>query len=309
MKINRVGGVIAAASKKNSLPLLQVGTIPVVKRLVISFQQAGIFPIVIVTGTDEHEVKYQLSSYGVIFIRNENYEQPELFESVKIGLEYLQGKCERVIFTPVNVPMFTAETVRNLLAADSEIVIPSYNNAGGHPIVLSHSVIPDILAFVGEGGLRAATASMPERRVFIPVDDPGTTISIHDGQQMEERLSEHNRTLLHLTVQLSLQKESVFFNTRIKLLLYLIYNTRSVRSACTCMALSYSKAWDMLNKLEAEIGFQLIERRHGGSKGGNTTLTPGGQQFLRSWLQLEDELFNFAQSRFSAMFYDSGLLK
>lgn len=308
MKISRIGGVIAAASKKDSLPLLQVGSIPVVKRLVISFQQAGIFPIVIVTGTDEHEVKYQLSGYGVIFIRNENYEQPELFESVKIGLKYLQGKCERVVFTPVNVPMFTAKTLRSLLSSAFDIVIPSYHNSGGHPIVLSQNVIPEILAFTGAGGLRAATASMPDRREFVPVNDPGTTISIHDSQQMEEQLSEHNRALLHPAVSLSLQKESVILNTRIKLLLYLIYDTRSVRSACTCMALSYGKAWDMLNKLEAELGFQLLTRRHGGSKGGNTTLTTEGLQFLHSWLQLEEELFNFAQSRFMALFHDSGLL-
>jgi hypothetical protein len=61
MYISRVGGVIAAASKKDAVPLLQVGSISIVKRTVISFQQAGVFPIVIVTGIDEEEVKYQLA--------------------------------------------------------------------------------------------------------------------------------------------------------------------------------------------------------------------------------------------------------
>ena len=104
MKISRIGGVIAAASKKDAEPLLQIGNIPIIKRIVISFQQAGIFPIVIVTGADEEEIRYQLSSYGVIFIRNENYEQPELFESVKIGLQYLHRKCDPIVPNTLSPP-------------------------------------------------------------------------------------------------------------------------------------------------------------------------------------------------------------
>uniref|UniRef100_UPI000A6786FB nucleotidyltransferase family protein n=1 Tax=Clostridium sp. NkU-1 TaxID=1095009 RepID=UPI000A6786FB len=147
-------------AKKDAEPLLQIGTIPIIKRIVISFQQAGIFPIVVVTGAEEDEVKYQLSSYGVIFIRNENCEQPELIDSVKIGLKYLLGKCDRMVFTPVNVPMFTPVTLNSLLAAQGDIITPSCNGKGGHPIVLSEAVVPEIIAYSGIGGLKAAISSM-----------------------------------------------------------------------------------------------------------------------------------------------------
>ncbi len=307
MKISRIGGIIAAASKRDAEPLLQIGTIPIIKRIVISFQQAGIFPIVVVTGAEEDEVKYQLSSYGVIFIRNENCEHPELIDSVKIGLEYLLGKCDRMVFTPVNVPMFTPVTLNSLLAAHGDIVTPSCKGRGGHPIVLSETVVPQILAYSERGGLKAAISSMAKHRIFLPVNDPGIFISVRDSRQLEAYLAEHNRALLHPTVQLNLQRESVFFNTRIKLLLYLILDTHSVRSACDRMALSYGKAWDMLNKLEAETGYPIAERKHGGKRGGNTTLTPRGLQFLKTWQNLEDSIFQFTQNEFSALFRDSGL--
>ena len=309
MKISRIGGVIAAASKKDAEPLLQIGTIPIIKRIVISFQQAGIFPIVVVTGAEEAEVKYQLSSYGVIFIHNENCEQPELIDSVKIGLKYLLGKCDRMVFTPVNVPMFTPATLNSLIAANGDIITPSCNGKGGHPIILSESVVPEIIAYSGIGGLKAAISSMPDRRIFLPVDDPGIFISVRDCRQLEDYLAEHNRALLHPTVQLNLQKESVFFNTRIKLLLYLILDTHSVRSACDRMALSYGKAWDMLNKLEEETGYPIAERKHGGKRGGNTTLTPQGIQFLKTWQKLEDSIFQFTQKEFSSLFRDNGLFR
>ncbi len=307
MKISRVGGVIAAASKKDAEPLLKIGTIPIIKRIVISFQQAGIFPIVVVTGAQEDEVKYQLSSYGVIFIHNENCEQPELFDSVRIGLQYLYGKCDRIVFTPVNVPMFTPDTLNRLLATEGKIVTPSYQKKCGHPIVLSESVVPEIIAYTGTGGLRAAISSMADRRTFVPVNDQGIFISVRDCRQLEAQLAEHNRALLHPMVQLSLQKESIFFNTRIKLLLYLIYDTHSVRSACDRMALSYGKAWDMLNKLESETGYPVVERKHGGRRGGNTTLTSKGLKFLKTWQQLEDNIFRFAQNEFNSLYRNSGL--
>ncbi len=308
MKISRIGGVIAAASIKRTKPLLQVGSISVIQRIVISYQQAGIFPVVVVTGAEEYEVRYQLSGYGVIFIRNEHAECPELFESVKLGLEYLRGKCDRVVFAPVNVPMFTADTLRKLLCEKGDILTPSYHGMGGHPVVLGDSVLEDILAYEGQGGLRGAIASMPERRKAVPVSDPGISISVSDGEHLQERLLEHNHAMLHPRVQLSLERESSFFNPRIKLLLYLIHDTHSVRSACDRMALSYGKAWNMLNKLEEETGFPIVERKHGGKRGGSTTLTERGLKFLLAWIQFEDRVFQFTQTEFVTLFCDSGLI-
>ena len=102
MKFGSVGAVIAAASKKDAVPLLKVGSIPIVRRIVLTLQQAGVFPIVVVTGTEELEVTHQVAPLGVVFIKNTEYEKTELFSSVKLGLSYLQGKCDRVVFTPVN---------------------------------------------------------------------------------------------------------------------------------------------------------------------------------------------------------------
>ena len=302
MNISPTGGVIAAASKKDALPLLQIGSISILKRIVLSFQQAGIFPIVIVTGTQEEEVKHQLSGCGVVFLHNDDCEEPELFASAKIGFSYLEDKCRRIVFTPVNVPMFTSGTLRTLMDQEGDVLIPCYEGVSGHPILISQSILLNILSYEGAGGLRAAVGACSCRLRLVSTNDPGVTISIHNGRQLGERVSEHNRTLLHPTMQLGLQRETVFFNSRMKLLLYLISYTHSVRSACGYMALSYGKAWDMLNKLEAEMGFPLVERRHGGSRGGNTTLTPRGLSFLEAWIQFENDMFSSVQARFAERF-------
>ena len=156
MRFGSVGAVIAAASKKDAVPLLKIGSIPIVRRIVLTLQQAGVFPIVVVTGTEELEVIRQVAPLGVVFIKNKECEKPELFSSVKLGLSYLQGKCDRVVFTPVNAPMFFSQTLHTLLASTADIVTPTCNGRGGHPIILQSGVIPQILAYEGPDGLRGA---------------------------------------------------------------------------------------------------------------------------------------------------------
>ncbi len=308
MHISQVGGIIAAASKKEALPLLQVGNIPIIRRIVITYQQAGVFPIVIITGADEDAVKDQLSSYGLIFIHNDNCENPELIDSAKIGLRYLKDKCDKIVFTPVNVPMFTPSTLKRLINSSAKVVTPSYGDKGGHPIVISNDVVDRVLSYNGSNGLRGAFNDFKDERQWVKVDDIGITLSIHNEEQLQARLAEHNRSILNSFVKVSIEKEKAFFDSRAKLLLYLIGNTNSVRKACDDMALSNGKAWNILNNLEQELGYTIIERKQGGSKGGNTQLTERGRAFIIAYQEFEENVLRYAQSEFERLFEASNLV-
>lgn len=308
MRFGSVGAVIAAASKKNAVPLLKIGSIPIVRRIVLTLQQAGMFPIVVVTGTEELEVIRQVAPLGVVFIKNKECEKPELFSSVKLGLSYLQGKCDRVVFTPVNAPMFFAQTLHTLLASTADIVTPTCNGRGGHPIILQSGVIPQILAYEGPDGLRGAIRQCDCNKQRIAVPDAGILMSVHNEPQLRQHLQEHNASLLAPTVKISIDKENMFLNSRLKLLLFLIADLQSVRQACLHMGLSYQKAWDMTNKLEHELGYAVVSRQHGGKNGGKTCLTEKGRQLIYAFQQYENEVRDFAQRRFDALFRETGLI-
>lgn len=303
MRISQVGGLIAAGSRSVALPMLQVGSIPIIERIVLTFQQAGVFPIVIVTGADEEDVKYRMSGHGVIFLPCEQPDGIELFHSVKQGLRYLQGKCSRAIFTPVNVPMFTPGTLTRLMAEDGDVVTPSCRGRSGHPVIISETVIPELLAYDGEDGLRGALQALGDRRRWLCVEDEGVLASIHDTDQLFARLEEHNDALLHPMLHMSLERESPFFDGRLKLLLFLIDDTCNVRRACDAMALSYGKAWSLINRLERELGYPVVERRQGGRRGGNTRLTEQGAEFLRKYQAFEESVFQFTQNQFQNWFF------
>ena len=309
MHISKVGGVIAAANKKMAQPLLQVGTISVIRRIVITYQQAGIFPIVIITGAEEEEVKWQLANYGVIFVQNTGSDNPELLTSVKLGLGYLEGKCDRVMFTPVNVPMFSPTTLLTMMEREEDIVIASHQMHGGHPVLISQRAIPEILRYDGENGLRGAIDASGYERTWVDVDDKGVLLSVHNYEELNAQLEEHNAAILHPVLHMRMEREEPFLNERLKMLLFLISDNYSIHKGCACTGLAYSKAWGMINQLEHNLGYAVVERKRGGKGGGGTSLTPDGERFLAAYQAFEETVHKIAQKEFRERFIDTKIIR
>ncbi|HEX9250648.1 MAG TPA: NTP transferase domain-containing protein [Ignavibacteriaceae bacterium] len=310
-KKNKItGGIIVATGKtagktagKNGLyPLLKIGSITAVKRIVLTFQQVGITPIVVVTGHKAEEIERDLADYGVIFLRNEQYENSQMFDSAKIGLDYLYNKCDQVIFNPVNIQMFSPGTIKRMMECDEKLVSPSYHGKAGHPLLVSTKLIPRILKYDGNMGMRGAIQNIGIQKKLMDIEDEGILHDTDDIDRLDQLLKKHNQHILHPFVRISIEKESLFFNSRTKLLLILIQETQSVRNACKHIALSYSKAWNMLNQLEQELGYAVVERKHGGSNGGKTYLTKEGIEFLKKYQQFEENVRKYAKDEFDRLF-------
>jgi len=308
MKLGEIGGIIAVANKDMDMSLLQVGTIPIIQRIVITYQQVGIFPIVVVTGSEEEEIKHQLSSNGVIFLKNPDENQTELMDSFRIGLDYLKNKCDRIAFTPVNVPMFSPATLSELIATEGEIVAPSLDGKGGHPVIVSSNVVPRILAYSGTNGLREALADCGVPRTWVPVTDQGILANVRNETELQEQLETHNSAILHPVLHMQLEQEEPFFSARLKLLLYLIGDTQNVRIACSRSGTAHSKAWDMINKLEQRLGYSVVERQRGGKAGGGTRLTAQGEAFLVAYHDFEQSVHQFTQAEFQKRFISTKII-
>ncbi len=304
--MNKTGCIIVAAGEtgeKGSVsPLMQIGSITIIKRIVLTFQQAQVSPIVMVTGYQALEIEQHLADYGVIFIKNETYQYSEKFDSAKIGLDFIKDKCEQVFFTSVTVPMYTADTLQRMIQTDKKLVTPSYQGKAGHPLLIHNSFIPKILAYAGEQGMRGAIQSIGEEKDYLVVEDEGIILEAENMERLDQLLHDHNDHLLHPFLRLSIEKEHLFFNSRAKLLLLLIQETHSVKGACKHMALSYGKAWNMLNEMEEALGYCVVERRQGGSRGGKTNLTLQGKSFLNKYQRYEEDVRQYAVQHFYEVF-------
>lgn len=308
--INQTAGIIVAAGKREDRgmvsPLFEIGSISIIKRIVLTFQQANISPIVVVTGYQSLEVEQHLSDYGVIFLKNENFDCTDKLASAKIGLEFIQDKCQQVFFTSISIPMYSSSTLQQLMRADGWVVAPSYHGKSGHPLLINQRLIKDILAYEGSGGMRHALQIIGAEKTYVSVEDQGIILEADDIERLDGLWQYHNDKLIHPFLRLSIEKESLFFNSRAKLLLMLIQETHSVKSACKHMALSYGKAWNMINEMEEALGYEVLVRKHGGSRGGQSLLTREGEIFLEKYQKYEDDVRRYAIQHFGEIFTEFG---
>lgn len=112
--------------------MLNIGAISIAQRVIATLRQAGAQYIVVVTGFNADTLERHLSGNGVVFLRNEQYETTDMFTSASIGLAHLQDKCDTILFTPVDIPLFTCDTVRALIDAQADLAIPICAGTEGH---------------------------------------------------------------------------------------------------------------------------------------------------------------------------------
>ncbi len=300
------GAVITAAGMSSRMgdfkPMLSIGSISVAQRIIETFKQAGISRIVVVTGYNAEALERHLSKSGVIFLRNENYGTTHMFDSALIGLEYLRDKCSRVLFTPVDIPLFTAKTVEKLLGANAELACPVCCGQDGHPILMSAGIIEKVLADSGENGLAGALSRCGAPITPVAVDDEGVLHDADTPDDYRSLLEYHNSQLIRPVTDVSLTKEQPFFDSKTAMLFTLIDETSSVRMACQRMQLSYSSGWNTINSIEKELGYPLVERSQGGAGGGRSELTAEGKKLLSIFSRFKADVKAAADRLFDEYF-------
>lgn len=302
----QIGALIVAAGMSKRMgdfkPMLNIGSISVAQRIIATLNQAGVSKIVMVTGYNATILERHLSGNGIIFLRNENYETTQMFDSVKLGLRYLQDKCDKVLFTPVDVPLFTAKTVKTILDSGAPLACPMCEGKQGHPILIANELIPEILNDCGEMGLKGAMDRCSTPLLRIEVDDPGTIHDADTPEDFSQLVEYHNSQLVRPVVSVSLNKEKPFFDSKIAMLLMLIDETKSVRAAGQRMQLSYSSCWNIIRTLETQLSYSLIERTQGGAGGSTSVLTDRGKLLLERYTAFDKKLKEQANALYEDYF-------
>lgn len=288
------GAVIISSGTRARLespdPLQMIGTISAVQRLIMTFHLSGVDSIVIVVSEkDEKQLEKFAGRNGVELLR-EHTPEAEMFDNAKLGLSYLENSCGLILITPVDIPLFSVNTVKALLQSKAKLAVPSCDSRTGHPLLMAREVIPEIMKYQGERGLRGAVKECGIKRIEVEVPDTGVYVHSDQFEECEKIIITHNRDQWKPLLKVRIAKDSeAFFGPGSWQLLSLIETTGSVRLACEEMGISYSKAWQLLNRLEKEIGYRVIVRKHGGKNGGETYLTGEGKTLLEQYEAFETE--------------------
>jgi molybdate transport system regulatory protein len=108
-----------------------------------------------------------------------------------------------------------------------------------------------------------------------------------------------------LSIRIDLDPEGRIGPGKIELLEH-IHATGSISAAGRAMAMSYKRAWDLVDELNRICGQPAVERQTGGKNGGGAILTPFGLTLIKRYRGIENAATTAARKELLALKGDIG---
>ena len=186
------GAAILAAGfssrMKGFKPLMYLDGRTLLEWCVSSFRAAGVEDIRVITGHRASEVQGEAERLGIRAVHNPDYKRGR-FSSVRAAAA--TSKTDFFLL-PVDIPLVRPATIRMLIKADKVPASPCFEGERGHPVLLPARLVPELLDYSGEGGLRGFLAGQHVEEV--PVWDQGVLMDADQPVDMA-RLEDKVRRL------------------------------------------------------------------------------------------------------------------
>ena len=301
--------VIAAKMPQNAnecKPLMRLGTSTIIENVIQNFQGADVTDITVVTGYKADILEKYLAGKGIDFCFNRNFAESHMMDSICLGLRQLGEDFDYVLITPGDVPLVKPETIRAMLKCSGEVVRVSLNGKAGHPVMLSRRIAEELFSYQQDGGLRGFLEKYRDVTEYVDVDDQGILLKANTAEDYKNlrKLDIENKSSggLWLDMRVSINKKEFILTPETAQFLRMIDCTGSLRMACSAMYMSYTKGWQLLNRMEEDLGYKLVARTVGGEKGGYSELTTEGRQLLERYHTFMEELTQVANDLFTKNF-------
>jgi molybdenum cofactor cytidylyltransferase len=138
-------------------------------------------PVIAVLGAQREMVRAGLQRAGdALVVENPDFRLGQL-SSMQCGLRAVPADADGVLFTLVDHPAVASTTIARLLDAGAPpLRIPRCNGQRGHPIRISKSLIPELLALPAGSSAREIITRHARDIAYIDVEDPGILADVDD---------------------------------------------------------------------------------------------------------------------------------
>ncbi|RQV96294.1 nucleotidyltransferase family protein [bacterium] len=181
--------VLAAGAGKRigrSKALLPLGDSNFLDSIISHLIEAGISHIIAVI-SPEVSTKLDAKNYNVDFALN-GEKHADMWSSLLIGVAQLWNAVGCLII-PVDHPFVKAETFRLLkesfLRQPASIIVPTYQEQSGHPVVLPYDWAKTLPSISVDGGLRTAIRNSGLNVCRIETNDSGILRNINEQKDLE----------------------------------------------------------------------------------------------------------------------------
>ena len=200
-----ISAVVLAAGYSSRMgsfkPLLTVGEVPALERLIAGIKEAGIKNIAVVTGY-RHEllqpVIRSMSGDGTVIVEayNAGFDSG-MFSSIKTGIARVREvfpDSEGCFLMPVDCPLIDSKVITTLEDAvmcsgdtvRDSFAVPVFEGKKGHPLYVPAGYAEEICSYDGPGGLKGITDKYWDRMLRVPVDSEGCILDMDTPEGYRE---------------------------------------------------------------------------------------------------------------------------
>ena len=176
--VNHVAAILLAAGQSRRMgafkPLLPFGNKTVIECCIDYLRDGGAETIVVVLGHRAGEVRESLAERELIFAVNPD-PNSEMGVSIAAGVNALPQSCEAVLIALADYPAVPSQAVSTLTETwkkGARLVIPTWQDRGGHPVLVDLSFKSELLSLSSRGGLRALFEAHKTDLERVPVNSP-----------------------------------------------------------------------------------------------------------------------------------------
>ena len=198
MQEETICGLILAAGMSTRMgefkPLMPFRGKTLIENTIDSVFSSGARRVVVVTGHRAEELEPLLEKkYGsrVILTRNPDFASTDMLHSIQIGCARMP-QCDAFFLLPGDMPVVKQSTFRKVMEQrDGRIsaIFPTLDGYRKHPPLVDYRLIPEILAFDGDGGLRQFWKEREAIIRTVSVDDQGVWVDL-DTQEDYKKCKE-----------------------------------------------------------------------------------------------------------------------
>ena len=194
-----IPGLVLAAGRSSRMgrpkATLTLGSDTFLTRIVRTYLDAGVDDVVVVVGHDAEAIVESFAPSGLParFVINRQYDRGQL-SSLVTGLGVVDRPgVSAVLVTLVDVPLFSADTVRAVVARYRErgapIVRPTSGARHGHPLIIDRSLFDALRAADPATGAKAIVRAHASVAGDVPIADEGAFIDIDTRDEYERVVS------------------------------------------------------------------------------------------------------------------------
>ncbi|HJS25061.1 MAG TPA: nucleotidyltransferase family protein [Pyrinomonadaceae bacterium] len=176
--MSQVAAILLAAGQSRRMgafkPLLPFGNKTVIECCIDYLQDGGIESTVVVLGHRADEVRSALAGRELIFALNPD-PNSAMGASIAAGVSELPESCQAALIALSDHPAVPPQVVSKLIETwktGARLVIPTWKDRGGHPVLVDLSFKSELLNLNSTGGLRALFEVHKNEVERVQVDSP-----------------------------------------------------------------------------------------------------------------------------------------